>query len=498
VAINEELRLVTKIVDTGDFMPVYKANVTPDHFQDAHARAIFKRILSDWRKYNGDEPSVPTREVIEQDFPTVILPKEDRQSLKAILDSFLNRHLVAELSKLADDIISWSDTPEEMLIDIAHRTRELTRIKRVGQDVVLSSALQEVRDRYESNRDQDGIKGIPYPWEILNHATQGMLPGEFILFYGRPKSLKTWVLLSLATFAYEAANRRVMVYTREMTPQQMMDRCVCLLIEAPYTAYKEGTLAEIPVPEGGTMEDRFYNLTESMRVDEETCALETGYNKSLIITSDREDPKGGGVVGLKQKVKDHKPDLICADALYLMRNDRVGGRRSVKWDDQAALTQDLKDLALDSNLPLIGTTQAKRASEDTKGKSVSNISFSDSYGMDCDLAVEIIKKKITDETNELALAITGAREINISGFAVHGNPASSFDQLYEKYRDETGTVRCHDNGDPIMIPVVFSDYKDIKNFLKVGEEDDKPANKKTKAQYAALAKLAFKSAKRIV
>jgi len=215
---HEELRLVTKIVDSGEVLPVVDAGITPDHFQNEHALGIFNRIMKDWRRWKGKAPSIPTREVIEREFPTVDLPKEDRQSLEVIVESFINHHLVNELQDISDFIIDWKDSPEDVLCQLSTRIRELAYMNRVGQDVVLSSVLKEVVDRYESNRDLDGIKGIPYPWDVLNRATQGMLPGEFILFYGRPKSLKTWVLLSLATFAYDYASRRVLIYTREMTP----------------------------------------------------------------------------------------------------------------------------------------------------------------------------------------------------------------------------------------------------------------------------------------
>jgi hypothetical protein len=307
--------------------------------------------------------------------------------------------------------------------------------------------------------------------------------------------MKTWVLLALACHAYDFASRRVLVYTREMTPEQMMDRCICILIGAPYGAYKEGRLSDIPVPEGGTMEDRFYFLTEGMRNDEDVCSLETGYNKSLIITSDRDDPKGGGVTGLRQKVDDHKPDLICADALYLMRNDREG-KRSVKWDQQAAITQDLKDLALDTNKPLVGTTQANRPSEDSRGKSMANIAFADSYGMDCDLAVEIGKKRIDDETNELAMAITGAREVNLAGFAINGNAASDFGSLMEPLRDDAGVVQTDDGGNPILVPVVFHERRDLIDFFKGEGEDEKAMAPRSKAVTASMAAGAFARARK--
>ena len=68
-------------------------------------------------------------------------------------------------------------------------------------------------------------------------------------------------------------------------------------------------------------------------------------------------------------------------------------------------------------------------SEERKGQSVANVSYSDSYGQDCDLGIEIIKKKIDDEHNELVLAVTAAREMNLSGFAINGNAAADFSEL---------------------------------------------------------------------
>jgi len=280
-----------------------------------------------------------------------------------------------------------------------------------------------------------------------------------------------------------------------MKPEQIMDRCICLLIGAPYSAFKLGTLHDIPCPEGGTMEDRFYTLLDCMEQDENVCTLETGHGKSLIITSDRADPDGGGVMGLYQKVTDHNPDLVCVDAMYLMKDDRAN-KRSVKWDSQAAISQDIKDIiALGLNKPVIGTNQAKRESEERAGKSVSNISFSDSYGMDCDMAMEIIKKSTPDkEVNELALSITAAREVNLTGFAIHGNAATDFQQLMTRGRHPDSSLMVDENGQPIMVPVVFQEYKDLRNFFK--EEAERDQRSHTPEENAMAARAAFEEAGR--
>jgi hypothetical protein len=469
---SQELELIAKVIDVGDLQKVLDEGVRLEDFKTEDGRMVLKYLLKFWRN-KRTAGNVPTREMVEKRFPTVDLPRENRLNLDAVLAEFKDHHVRAELKVLSDHIVDNINKPDQLLVDIQNTVGDLARTRRVTQDLILSQSISSAIDRYESHRDQDGYQGIPYPWDVLNKETQGMQTSEFILFYGRPKSLKTWVLLKIATHAYDFSSRRVLVYTREMTPEQMIDRSICLLIGAPYRAYKQGTLAEIPVPEGGTMEERFYATAETMSQDEDTCALETGFRKTLIITSDRTDPRGGGVLGLRKKVEDHKPDLVCVDAMYLMRNDRKN-TRSVKWDDQSAITQDVKEIALDFKIPVIGTTQANRPSEEARGKSMANIAFADSYGMDCDLAVEINKKSTRNpEVNELALAITGAREINMTGFAIHGNAASDFGVMMRKVISETGVVQVDGDGNPMLEPVVFYEIEDIKNFFKEQDNERK-------------------------
>ena len=279
-------------------------------------------------------------------------------------------------------------------------------------------------------------------------------------------SLKTWVALNICMYAYDYASRKILIYTREMGPEQMMERCVCLLIGAAYDDWKHGRLSSIPHPHGGSMEQHFYTMMSTMKQDEATCRIETGRNKSLVITSDRQDRKyGGGVNGLRRKIEDFAPDMIFADAVYLMRNDREQGARSLKWNDQAAISQDLKDLAQDMKRPVLATLQANRASEkeDQQGRSTTNMSFSDSYAQDTDLAIEIIKKRVNRYHNELALSITASREANIAGFAINGDPATNFTQLYREVHNDMGPVKV--DNEIVMAPLIFNDARDIKEVF---------------------------------
>lgn len=303
-------------------------------------------------------------------------------------------------------------------------------------------------------------------------------------------SLKTWVLLKIATHAYDFAARRVLIYTREMSIKEMLGRVVCLLIECPYSAYKKSLLHKYPCPEGGTMEDRFYDVLRGMKEDEETCSIESGYKKSIIITTDRDDPKGGGVQGIRRKIKDHEPDLLCVDGIYLMRDDRQNVR-SLKWINQSQISQDLREVAQDENLPLVVTSQAKRESEERKGRSIANVSYSDSVGQDCTAGIELLKNRINDEVNELAFVITAAREMNLCGFAINACPASDFSMKYRVARDAAGMpITDPETGEALMIPHVFEDITDMQKMFK---EDNKTKGQEQRLNGPPLDKLMRKA-----
>ena len=886
MAVSTELQLVAKIADVGQIHPVLDAGITVDKFIDQDARLIFEYLRKYW-KSKATRGNIPTRDLLADKFPTVDLPPPDRLTLSAIIEEFLTKDIKARLQKLSEHITDWSDKPEEVLAHIEGEVQDMLRKTRATTDIVVSDAAKDIAQRYEDSKNKDIMRGIPYPWEVLNAETQGMRDGEFIIFYGRPKcvvagqrvmgpsgelvpietppekvpttvgqklnwgnctgtyagkknavrittrsghvidvgedhpflvpdmtfraakdlsvgayvgvarnlpettpaadalnieeaallgylvgdgnytrnevqftksdtgvitevarlanilgatlhqpsgcrdieyriickegrvnpvlellrrtgchgqkgpdkhvpkqlfcsskqaiaaflsgytdtdgsvdkrtvswcsasyalirdikhlllrfgitglisevdtnygtkawvlsvtaqeqhvllqdtltlsnvhkakalrdlaeadirrkrhddgipysdllmneilsakgdkewkylrsgfsrgklfrrtgkvsrhllrqladhidapsllewansdirwesilsieylgskecyditmssgepvfvvedfithnSLKTWLGLYICTNAYEVSSQRVLVYTREMSPEQMMDRSICLLIGAPYEAFRKGYLHKIPHPMGGNMEDAFHGLLDSMHQDEKTCTLETGYNKSLIITSDREDPNGGGVNGLRRKVEDYKPDLIFVDAMYLMRNDR-SSKRSIKWSEQSAISQDLKEIAQDFKRPVIGTLQANRGAEqeEKRGGTTSNLAYSDSYAQDCDLAVEVIKKYIDKEHNQLALAITASREVNMVGFAINGNPGNDLGMLMRPVVDDYGKP-IGVNGGAAMEPIIFRDVRDIQKMFKVTADITSPDRAAPNAPY---------------
>lgn len=477
---NEELLFIAKLVEEGNFRLAVDEGVSAECFADDGARQLWNDIAA---FYESDESkgTVPTRERLEEKFPHISLPRTSRTPLAVHIKDLLDYRTNRELGALCDDILDNNKKHKDvdaLLARSLSRLEAVSKDRRIGKDIEVSSYMQETMARYERYENPESVQGIPYPWKPLNEETRGIQNRELIVLYGRPKSMKTWVLLAMAVHAYNH-NRRVLVYTREMSPEQMMDRTACLLINAPYSAYRKGRLAQIPVWEGGTMKDRLRALQDTIVVDEQTCRLESGFNKGFIITADqsRRGEYGGGVEGLKQKIRDHNPDIIYVDAAYLMKNDK-SGKRSIKWEDQADIVTELKETAMVYRRPIVITTQANRESEDSRGYSVRNIAFADAYGMNADLCMEVNKEETGDpERNLLALCIPAAREINLYGFVIHGNAATDFGTVMRKKRNDEGVVLTNEAGEPQTEPAIFYQRKDIAAFFK-GSDNLKAERKK--------------------
>jgi len=475
MALNPELNLIAKIVETGQLKEVLDANITPGSFSSTECREAFKYILDYWRS-PATAGNVPTLEMVEDAVLSIHLPEVTRLKMNAVIDSML-RHLVQwkleELSSDLDAKLNAGEDPRELVGMVQQRSMALTGLQTGSKDLVLSECSDEIMQEYEEDRDREGIRGIPWPWPTFNEETGGANEGEMTILYGRPKSMKTWLLLCIAAYAYDFASRRVLIYTREMHPKVIRRRLIATLIGAPYQAYKKGRLREYEVAPGYTLEDKHRDVVKSFEQDEVTCLNETGYHKGIIITGDRDGNRyGGGVMGLRQKIEDHKPDLVCVDGIYLMRDDRTG-QRSVKWQNIANVTQDLHNACLEANVPFVGTTQANRDSEDRKGEiTMRGISFSDSFAMDCDYGVNVIRKGLDEsKASELALVVTGARETSLLGFPVNGIPATDFTQMKQPARHADGSIRLNPvTGRTLYEPVIFNKPEDIQEMFK-GEKE---------------------------
>jgi replicative DNA helicase len=417
---NWELKLIAKILDTGDLKTPIKERIIADVFHHPDARAVFDYVHAEYK----DKGAVPTLEMVEHTFPRVRIPAEVREELVSLCDHVRKMHLATEIKQASLEASELAESdPDAALASFTSKGTRLAGMARGGEEVSITEGGEEMKRKYDlmkKLRRTGQTLGIEYPWEILNQESMGMLPGEFILFYGRPKSLKTFVTCHIAAHAYFKSHRRVLFFTTEMRPEQIQARVLCSIAKEDYGFYRRG---EMDIQR----EEEFFTIAEGLRTHGQTSVKDHGRSKAadFIIAADTR-AEGASLPFLQSLAEQYSPDIIFIDGIYHMRDDQSGQRRD--WKSVAGITTGLKMMAQRLGIPIVANTQANRSGEDqrNKGKNLSDVAFSDASGQDADLIIKIIKEYDTDGTRIINLLISGAREFALDGIVIGGTPCTDF------------------------------------------------------------------------
>lgn len=420
---NLEFVLLTRVIDTGDYRTLEKARIDDTYFNTPGAKEVFY-FLRDTYHNQLTFGMVPNRETVQQVFPA-FFPQPSGENVAVLALRLKQERLRIEIQLLGQDLINRAElSPLEALAALRAQSANLSALTDESRDYSLAGSVQLLKDRYRLIQQTGGLLGIPFPWEPLNSATHGLQPGNFFLIYGRPKSMKTWVGLYIAVYAYMFARRRVLVYSKEMTYVQLLTRMSALVAEIDYKAYTDGKLQ----PE---LLQRLWGRMDQLQ-DDEVYAGSTGNRQPQLIISEDEGEDGGGVGWLKTKVEELDIDLVVADSIYLMKDDRAR-RRDIDWKNVTHISQDMKRAAKGLQIPIIGITQQNRESE--KWKSIeggsAEIAHADAFGQDTDGVMRVKRNRRIDpnlkcKVTELDITMPLLREGLFDGMVIHGIPATNF------------------------------------------------------------------------
>lgn len=235
----------------------------------------------------------------------------------------------------------------------------------------------------------------------------------------------TWVAVWMAVHAYVNSRRRVLFYTREMSPFSIAQRAAAAICKMSYGNFKNGTLQPHEL-------DLARSVLSGLLEDEKDAA-KYGHQPYFIITADKSGT-GGGVSWLRAKIRDLKPDIVFVDGMYLMKDDRSNSR-SVDWKNITHISQDLKLTAQEFDIPVVGITQANRGAEQKKGEDLTELSYSDALGQDADAVFRTRRIVRCDESTanlkqtEVHLTAPGMREGVFDGIVLRAVPAIEFSYL---------------------------------------------------------------------
>lgn len=378
---NYDLGLIASVLESRDLGVAVKAGIKPKML--CEEAATYWDILT----VHYDQ----FHEVPDPDFFSAIVPSyqhvRPNNSIEAIIYDIKSRYLYSELQEALKDVAELSaqdpwaakDRMLKLAADIA------IELQLSNSDFIAGEDKEHVLRKLEMLRHNGGLLGLPWPWEYLNENTIGIMPGNFLYFYGREKSRKTWLLLYMALY-WESLGHRVLFVTREMSREEIAWRLYPLRAKLNYSEMTKG------------------NISSDGKVTLENVMDDLFAHKNIIVSE-----VANGIAGLRAKIEEVEPTIVIHDYMKGVAEDEMGDKMTVKEHQYVARIADkFKELAVHFKIPIVGCGHANRDGEKFKGKSTTEIGHSDHIARKADIVFRVI---IDDVRDKMAIIIAAGRNV---------------------------------------------------------------------------------------
>lgn len=405
---SRELQLISRIITRGELNGIIEWGIQPEDFRTGLANSIYKYLIS-YYSIPQSRGSIIGPNAASQVFPNFTLCDDPYMTTEALCAEVRQNRIALEVNEKMDRI------REEIAVDPIAACAKLQQVSmemlQLGSgkatDIQFGSAYDRILTSYQMKKAGVDMSVGPYPWSLLQKATGGIQADDYIVFYGRPKSYKSWVLAYFTMFLF-MQDKRLIVYTKEMTAENIFMRIIACLAEIPYQQFRMGQL-EYP-SEVALYQAR--HLIHRMLAEDK-----------IIVLSGKDAPAGGdNVPWLQSKIKTYQPHACIIDGMYLMSDVKKNKDKHAKVQ---SISNDLRQMILDTHVPVIATLQANRKAAGHNEANMDELAFSDAIGQDATMVARVINEK--DKPSAM-LVLAGAREFSLNGLRINAVCAQNFGQ----------------------------------------------------------------------
>ena len=377
---NHDLALISAVLESGDISEAIQLGVKPK-FLGGEAQVYWDSLSDHYEQFQ----EVPSLEYFTSMYPAYA-HSISGDSLESLTYDLKTRYLHSEVDNILEQIAELNSAdPWEAKTRLSSLSDALAvEVQKVNTDLLAGSDKAEVLRRIEFLKHNQGLLGYPWPWDYLNRNSKGVCPGNFIYFYGREKSKKTFLLCKLADH-FEKLGLKVLFFTREMTLDEIAWRLYPMRVGLPY---KELTAGEIS-------SDGIIKLESAM---DDLFA-----RKNLIVTE-----MDGGMAGVRAKIEEVKPAVVIHDYMMAIAEDELEmSGKSREHEVIGKVAGGLKRLAMKLKIPIIACGHANREGVKAKGSSSIEYAGSDKIVRRIDYGFRVISD---DSIGKVALILNAGRD----------------------------------------------------------------------------------------
>ncbi|OON95486.1 MAG: replicative DNA helicase [Epulopiscium sp. Nele67-Bin005] len=273
--------------------------------------------------------NVPTSAHIRQ-YAKIV---EDKANLRRLIQASQNITAKSfEANEPVPDIMGFA---EKEIFDVI-QNRHTEDFAHINEIIVTSINKME-----QAHINKGGVTGVPTGFTDLDYKTAGMQPSDLILIAARPSMGKTAFALNIIQTAAMTHNKKVAVFSLEMSKDQLVNRMLCAHAMVDAQKVRTGNL-------------------ETQDWDKIARAIPDLTAADIFI----DDTPSISIMEMRAKCRRLKMekglDLIMIDYLQLMSGS---GRSDSRQQEISEISRSLKALAREVDAPVVALSQLSRACE---------------------------------------------------------------------------------------------------------------------------------------
>lgn len=265
------------------------------------------------------------------------------QYIKIVEEKSILRNLI----KTANELITLGYDPTQEVEDIIDSAEKkifevMQKKNQKGYSSIKDVLVDTFTQLEQLYNQKQHITGVPTGFADLDYKTAGLHPSDLILVAARPAMGKSAFALNIATNAAVRANVPVVLFSLEMSKEQMVNRILCSEAMVDSNKVRTGTIDD----------DEWAKL-----------AAASGQLSEAQIFID--DTPGISIMEIRAKCRKLKLEknigLVVIDYLQLVQGtNKRGGSREQEISE---ISRSLKILAKEIDVPVIALSQLSRAPE---------------------------------------------------------------------------------------------------------------------------------------